>query len=125
MSSSGSLLLSIASGLGAIVAVGFGIAFLVLTLTTVRMHRPDASGMLTTAAALYLADVTLVRALYWVGPMLILRSSGMEDYQAFLGAVNMLGTMFHVAWMTTLLLGLVRIARPPPQPSLPYQPPFR
>lgn len=125
MSSGDTLFLSIASGLGGLVALGFGIAFLVLSLTTVRMHRPDASGLLSAAAGLYLADVVVVRGLYLVGPMLMQHGSGMDGYRTFLAAVNLLGVMFHVAWMTTLLLGLVRIARPPPGPSLPYQPPFR
>jgi hypothetical protein len=123
--SSQNLFMSLASGLGGLVSLGFGIAFLVVTLTTVRMHRPDASGMLATAAGLYLADVVVIRGLYMVGPTLVSRTGDFDAYSSFLGAVNLLGTMFHVAWMTTLLLGLVRIARPPPQVVLPYQPPFR
>lgn len=110
--------LMVSSGFSWMVGAGLWIGLLVLVLTAVRRHRPDALRLMLWASAL-----GLLQAL--VGPGLgvllsLVGSVGLDGEAMVLGhaVLGFAGTLLHAAVFVLLLMGIARLARParPPLP---------
>ena len=112
MSASSSLLIGAASVFSVLVNLAVLGVFVVVILTVVRRHRPDAAPILVGAIAFEL----LLTCLSYVVSMMLPRFAmvgGVAGY-AQAQAVNVfVFTLAHVAARGLLLWGIVRLARPP------------
>ncbi len=122
MDSGAHAVLMVSSGFSWIVSVSLWIGLLVVVLTAVRRHRPEALRLLLWAAVL-----GLVQAL--VGPglgMLLSQSNAIGlDGEAVLlshAVLGFSGTLIHAAVFVLLLMGIARLARPARAPSPPAAP---
>jgi hypothetical protein len=104
--------LMVSSGFSWMVGVGLWIGLLVVVLTAVRRHRPDATRLLLWAAVL-----GLLQAL--VGPglgMLLSQANaiGFDGEGVLLGhaVLGFVETLLHAAVFVLLLMGIARLARP-------------
>lgn len=115
------LLQSVASMLSLGVHVALAVALIIVAVSTVARHRPDASQPFLFAGVVDLAGTLVHWLLAMVGPRFV----PVDGISTFFGATTLLGTCFTIGWGALLLVGLARIARPPPDPNLPPMPPYR
>jgi hypothetical protein len=107
--SSSSLLLGLSSLFGTLVSLALEGALLVLALTTVRRHRPEASLLLAASAG-----VTLFGSLTsFVAYPLLARFFSPEDYVKATAVAGLFFTLLRATSGVLLLAGLVRLATPP------------
>jgi hypothetical protein len=109
------------SGFSWMVNTGLWVSLLVVVLTAVRRHRPEAMRLLLWAALL-----GLLQALVGPGLGVLLSQTGALglDGEAVLvghALLGFTGTLLHAAVFVLLLMGIVRLARParalpPPAP---------
>jgi formate hydrogenlyase subunit 4 len=100
--------LTIASGLASFVQIALLVAFLVVVVVPVRRNRPDAWLALLGAAIVQLAGTILHRVLNILGPMM-----GLRHMASFYAGTALLGTCISTVFWVLLLVGLMKIAKPP------------
>lgn len=117
MTGSSALFMGAASAFSLLLNLAVLIAFVVVVLTVVRRHRPDAVALLIGALALeflltcvsYAASLILPQIAGWLG--------GVARY-AEAQAVNVfVFALAHAATRGLLLWGIVRLARPADEPT--------
>lgn len=102
--------------------IAIAIALIVVALSVVGRHRPDASGPFLFAGIVDLVGTLLHWLLVMVGPRVI---SDYEGLPTFFAATSLLGVCFNIGWGALLLVGIARVARPAPGVAMPPMPPFR
>ena len=115
--------MSLASGLAAFVHFALVVGFLIVTIVVVRKHRPDAWLPMLGAAITELAGTLIYRILITIGPMFIVRSSG-GHLGSFYAGTALLSTCINVVFWVLLIVGLIRVAKPPIA-EIPGAPPYR
>jgi len=113
------VVLTIASGFASFVQIALLVAFLIVVAVPVRRHRPDAWLALLGAAIVQLGGTILHRLLNFVGPML-----GIRHMASFFAGTALLGTCISTVFWVLLLVGLMKIAKPP-QLDVAGAPPYR
>jgi hypothetical protein len=108
--SSSSLLLGLSSLFGTLVSLALEGALLVLALTTIRRHRPEASLFLAASAGVTLF-VSLTAS---VAYPLLARLFSTDDYVKATALAGLFFTLLRGAAGVLLLVGLVRLATPSP-----------
>jgi hypothetical protein len=119
-----SLFLSITSGLAAFVHFALVIGFVIVVAVSVRRHRPDAWLTFLGAAIVELLGTITIRVLHTIGPMVIGSSGGYEHMAGFYAGTALLGTCVNVLFWVLLLVGLLKIAKPPQLDAV-GAPPYR
>ncbi|HQY64122.1 MAG TPA: hypothetical protein PK141_22140 [Polyangiaceae bacterium] len=117
-------LLSIVSGVSALVSLLVQVGLVVLVATVVRRHRPDAYGPLLVwsglSVAFHLVGMVLTPVLMFV--------AGRGGTQAIVAVQTLtagVGLVFHVTLAAILAHGLVKLAEPPRPPHVEGAPPYR
>jgi len=100
------------------------IAILVVVVTIVRRHRPDAYRGLMTWAAGSLAVFVFLAIARTVVP-LFSRGSDMDGYFRASSLVSIVGIVLHVVLVVIFIRGLVAIAQPPKPIAIEGTPPYR
>jgi hypothetical protein len=111
-------------GASSLISTGCNVALLVVVLTVVRRHRPDAYRPLLLWAALSLG----LGIVGWLGALFVTVVAARRSVESmFLGqAINAgVGIAMHVALVLLLIRGLVALAQPPKQPRVEGLPPYR
>jgi len=117
--------MSLAGGLAAFVHFALVVGFLIVTIAVVRRHRPDAWLPMLGAAITELAGTLIYRVLITVGPMFMDRSGASVGHLGgFYAGMSLLSTCINVVFWVLLLVGLVRVAKPPVT-EIPGAPPYR
>jgi hypothetical protein len=117
-------LLSLIYGASWLIAVACEIALLVVVLTVVRRHRPDAYRPLLLWAATSLGLGLVGRVAGFVTTRFM--ATGGIDAIIRIQAINALvGIAIHVALVALLIRGLVAIAQPRKVPAVEGMPPYR
>jgi hypothetical protein len=124
MASEDTLFMTLANGLAGFVQFVLLVAFLVVTIVVVRRHRPDAWLPMLGAAITELVGTLIYRVLMSIGPMFMARSSGISHMGGFYAGMALLSTCINVVFWVLLLVGLVRVAKPP-QVDIAGAPPYR
>ncbi len=119
------MFLSVASGFAWLVALAGNIAFLVITLTVVRRHRPDAAGPFVAWSVASLAYTVLHALLSAIVPFLVTRSAGVEATVTVQGLLTVLHAVVAAGLVGLLAYAIVRLAQPPKPVPVPNQPPYR
>ncbi|HUT77776.1 MAG TPA: hypothetical protein VM285_08830 [Polyangia bacterium] len=105
----------VSSGFSWMVNAGLWIGLLVVALTVVRRHRPDANRFVLWAALL-----GLLQALVGPGLGMLLsqaNSIGLDSEAVLLShaLLGFAGTLLHAAVFVILLMGIIHLARPKPK----------
>lgn len=125
MSANDSLFMSLASGLASFVHFVLLVAFLIVTIVVVRRHRPDAWLPMLGAAITELVGTLIYRLIVTIGPMVMVRSGSPAGHMgSFYAGAALLSTCINVLFWVLLLVGLVRVAKPPVA-EIPGAPPYR
>jgi hypothetical protein len=118
MTGSTALFMGAASAFSLLLNLGMLVAFLVVVLTLVRRHRPDAVALLVGALVLeffltclsYAASLILPQVAGWLGG--VARYAEVQTLNVFVFALA------HAATRGLLLWGIVRLARPADGPTV-------
>lgn len=118
-------LLSLATGVSALVSLLVQLGLVALVATVVRRHRPDAYGTLLLwsglAVAFQLVGMVLTPLLMFVAS----RSGGPHAFAATQALTTGVGLVFKVTLAAVLARGLVKLAEPPPALRMDGAPPYR
>jgi hypothetical protein len=111
------LFIGVASAFSLLLNLSVLIAFVVVVLTIVRRHRPDAVALLLGALVLELLLTCASYATSLILPQLVGTLGGVGRY-AEAQAINVfVFALAHAATRGLLLWGIVRLARPMGEPS--------
>ena len=119
-----SMVLAVFSGLASFIHFVLVVVFLIIVIASVRKHRPDAWLTFLGAAIVELVGTLLLRLLHTIGPMVIGSSGGYEHMAGFYAGTSLLGTCVNVLFWVLLLVGLLKIAKPPQMDAV-GAPPYR
>lgn len=120
-----SMVLAVFSGLASFIHFVLVVVFLIVVIASVRKHRPDAWLTFLGAAIVELVGTLLLRVLHTIGPMVMVRGGGGYEHMAgFYAGTSLLGTCVNVLFWVLLLVGLLKIAKPP-QMDVVGAPPYR
>lgn len=122
--SSLSMVMSLVYGFGTLVSVAGQIVLIVTVAGVVKRNRPDAFGTLLAWAAGSLGATIFFSIAGTIGPVIAGRSSveAMFTFQIVISALHM---PVNIALFAALALGLARLARPPVEPLVRGEPPYR
>lgn len=122
--SSLSVVMSLVYGFSTLVSVVGQIVLVVTVAGVVKRNRPDAFGALLAWAAGSLGATIFFAIAGTVGPVVAGRSSvdAMFTFQIVMAALHV---PVNIALIATLALGLARLARPPAEPVVRGEPPYR
>jgi len=117
MTGSTALFMGAASAFSLLLNLGMLIAFVVVVLTVVRRHRPDAVALLIGALVLEFFLTCLSYAASLILPQLMSSLGGVARY-AEVQALNVfVFALAHAGTRGLLLWGIVRLARPADEPA--------
>lgn len=117
--------LAVASSVSWLLAFVGNIGLIVVIVTAVRRHRPDAYAPLLAWAIGGLA-LTLFRSVVSaVLRVVVDRSAGVETMIGYQAVEMVLGSLAGIALVALLAYALVRLSEPPRAPHVPAQPPYR
>lgn len=122
--SSLSVVMTLVYGFSTLVSVVGQVVLLVTVAGVVKRNRPDAFGTLLAWAAGSLGATIFFSLAGTVGPMVFGRASidAMFTFQIVMGALHV---PVNIALFAALALGLARLARPPAEPVVRGEPPYR
>jgi hypothetical protein len=104
-----------ASSVSTLLAVAVQIALLVVSFTVVRRHKPRAVPLLASSFAIGLASTVLSVVAYPLAAALM--AGGMERFMLAQSALTVGFALVHMVAGVMLVLGLVKLATPDPEPS--------
>jgi hypothetical protein len=117
MSSSASLIMTLVGFASTLVIASLEVALLVVILTTVRRHRPDAYSLLAIGTGLDLVFTVLGTISAFATSIFGIRGEGgIETYAQMYAATTAFFMLAHAAARVTFIVGLVRLARPTADP---------
>jgi len=119
------LFLSVTSGFAWLVALAGNVAFLVVTLTVVRRHRPDAAGPFVAWSVASLTYTLLNALLSGLVSIFVARSAGVDATVTVQGVLNVVHAVVGAGLVALLAYAIVRLAQPPAPVAVPTQPPYR
>ena len=102
----------LASGLSTLVGLAIQIALLVVTLTVVRRHKPQAVTPLATSFGLGIATTVASAVAYPLLAAVMSRSGGFDNYMLMQSALSVGFALVHMVSGVLLVLGLVKLATP-------------
>lgn len=107
------------SSVSTLLAVALEVVMLVVALTTVRRRRADAGGLLAASAGIQLvASVSYPVVLASI--RFLITTSSTSDYMRVSTAIQLVMSVIRAAAGVLLILGIIRLATPPPQSPSPY-----
>ncbi len=117
-------IMSLVYGFGTLVSVVGQIVLVVTVAGVVKRNRPDAFGTLLAWAAGSLGATIFFAIAGTLGPIIAGRTSvdAMFTFQIVMGALHV---PVNIALFAALALGLARLARPPVEPVVRGEPPYR
>jgi hypothetical protein len=101
----------LAAGVSTVVSLAIQIALLVVSLTVVRRHKPQAVTPLAASFGLGLVS-SLASAVAYPLLAALMTSGGIDKYMLMQSAVSVGFTLVHVVTGVLLILGLVKLATP-------------
>jgi hypothetical protein len=122
--SSWSTLLAVVYGANWLTSIACGVAILVVILTVVRRHRPDAFQPLLLWAGVSLG-LGVLGALASTLATRLATTQGVESVLKVQAANGLVGIATHVLLVLLLIRGLVAIAQPPKVQAVEGTPPYR
>jgi hypothetical protein len=117
-------MMGVVYGIGTLVSVVGQIVVIVTVAGVVKRNRPDAYGALLVWSACSLGATILFSIVGNLGPILFARGSadGMFQFQVVQGLLHIPIT---IGLFVALVVGLGRLARPPEEPLVRGEPPYR
>jgi hypothetical protein len=114
MGHSSTMLYTLVSAVGTLAALALEITLLVVVLTTVRRHRPDAAAVLAGSAGVTIFSTLASSFFYVVAARLMDRASGgIDAYMTVQAAFSAAMIIVRGLAAVLLIIGLARIAAPP------------
>jgi len=114
MSDNESWMMTLAGGVYSAVTFLALLGLVIVCAVVVRAHRPDAWLLLLSAALVELGGSVLSTILRVAGPAL---TTALDTHPyRFYAATTLLGACVQVVFWTLLVIGIIRLARPPPAP---------
>jgi hypothetical protein len=101
----------LASGVSTVVSLAVQIALLVVSLTVVRRHKPQAVALLASSFGIGIAS-TLVSVVAYplLATLMTSTSGGIDKYMMMQSAVGVGFALVHMVSGVLLILGLVKLA---------------
>ena len=100
-----------AAGLSTLVGLVIQIALLVVSLTVVRRHKPNAVAPLAASFSIGIAS-TMVSVVAYPLLSTVMTSAGIDKYMLMQSALTVGFTLVHMVSGVLLILGLVKVATP-------------
>ena len=100
------------SALGWLAHIAIDVVFVVISLTIVRKHRPDAALLLAGGAGVSLVTMLGTWMAYTIGPRIVPSASLVGAMPTFYTAVALGSSMMGVLGQILIIAGVVRLARP-------------